>query len=70
MMKVKLLNDGGFKFLDGICFPVEVEAREHPSLDGAIHISSRELISIGATKNVSMLDNWSFHGDEFEVVDE
>ncbi len=68
MMKVRLLNDGGFKFLGGVDFPVEVEAVEHPSLDGAVHISSVELTSAGATKDVTMLPNWSFYGDEFEVV--
>lgn len=70
MMKVRLLNDGGFKFLEDVIFPVQVDALEHPCIDGAVHVSSHQLISIGATRNVSMLDNWSFHGDEFEVVDE
>ena len=68
-MKVKLINDGGFKFLEPVTFPVEVEAVEHPSLDAAVHVSSVELICIGASKNVSMLDNWSFCGDEFEVIE-
>lgn len=68
-MKVRLLNDGGFKFLEGVCFPVEVDASEHPCLDAAIHVSSHHLISIGATKNVSMRKVWSFFGDEFEVIE-
>lgn len=69
-MKVKLLNDGGFRFLSDVDFPVEVSANDHPSLDYAIHVSSEELKRIGASSSCGILKAWSFCGDEFEVIHE
>lgn len=69
-MKIKLLNDGGFRFLSDVGFPVEVYAHEHPCLDYAVHVSREELTRIGASSDCGMLKAWSFCGDEFEVIHE
>ncbi len=68
-MKVKISNNGGFRFLDGVSFPFEVDAVKHPSIEGAVHVPMSGLINAGASRDCMILDAWSFAGDEFEVVE-
>jgi len=72
-MKIKLLNDGGWDFLDFVKFPVEVEGViEHECGMGDVAtITSAELKRIGATLNWRISDNnvWWFRlGSECEVL--
>lgn len=69
-MKVKLLNDGGFGFLQHLSFPIEVNAEPHNRLCNAVRVMSNALIAEGAESNCSILPSWTFADDEFEVVDE
>lgn len=45
-MKVRLLNDGGYRTYEHARFPVEVEARYDASTD-TYDVSSHELIRVG-----------------------
>lgn len=69
-MRVKLLNDGGFGFLQHLSFPIEVNAEPHNRLCSAVHVMSNALIEAGAESNCTILPSWTFADDEFEVVDE
>lgn len=69
-MKVKLLNDGGFGFLQHLSFPIEIDAKPHLRLDNSILVKSIDLVAVGAGDNCKVLPHWSFADDEFEVVDE
>lgn len=73
MMKVRLLNDGGFSSLANVNFPVEVEATFDDEVEdnSAIYVSSCELIAVGGDSNLlASPDERYFVDDEFEVVDE
>ena len=73
--RVKLLNDGGWYFLDRVNFPVEVEGVvdvEH-GLGDVANVTSAELFRVGAEFdwNVDGGDFWSFRiGDECEVLND
>lgn len=72
-MNVKLLNDGGYYFLDSVTFPAEVEGdvvNVH-GLGYVVSVTSAELKRVGATFdwNVNVHDVWSFIiGSECEVL--
>ena len=67
-MKVKLLNNGGFNFLIGVKFPIEVEAVSDDSGEVSVTVKSNDLVSIGAGKMVYSLPEWTFIIGEFEVI--
>ncbi|MDN4131893.1 hypothetical protein [Pantoea ananatis] len=69
-MKVKLLNDGGFSFLQHLSFPIEIDAKPNPRLDNSILVKSIDLVAVGAGDNCKNLFHWHFADDEFEVVNE
>jgi len=68
-MKVKLLNDGRYGYLDDVEFPVVVNATKHAYLDGwNVHYS--ELRKAGAMDSVWEDDDVVyFYGCEVEVVE-
>lgn len=68
-MKVKLLNDGGFNFLSGVKFPIEVEAVSDDSGEISVKVKSNDLVSIGADKMVCSFPEWTFIIGEFEVIE-
>ncbi len=74
MMKVKLLNDGGFgSATNKIKFPVIVDGFSHEFVDGAVTIPLQEILRVGGDKEAladSGLPYLSFLSHEFEVVDE
>lgn len=72
MMKVRLLNDGGFPSLADIVFPVEVEARCDEEIDdcSAIYVHAEELIKVGAKEYYYFEEpERYFIGNEFEVIE-
>ena len=70
-VKIRLLNDGGYDFLDGVKFPVEVEVFEQ-GLMGGFYVETSELESIGASSIVRCNPHhdagWYFLEEECEVV--
>lgn len=74
MMKVKLLNDGGFgPAMKEIKFPAIVDAEYDLYLHGAVNVSMSELIRVGADKDVLIrtgLASLAFTIEEIEVVHE
>lgn len=72
MMKVRLLNDGGFVGLEGVKFPATVEASV--SQDGLFIVHFDEIMNLdGAEYHQDDTDfgtKYSFYADEVEVVDE
>ena len=71
MSKVKLLNDGGYTFLEGVKFPVVVDACEDDWL-GGFNVEISELESIGADSYVRGKPphetSWYFTEEECEVI--
>ena len=72
MMKVKLLNDGGFGYaISGINIHKTMTAKKHRYIDGAITVSRHELIKAGADEAIlGPLVALTFTDGEFEVFDE
>jgi len=68
MMKVRLLNDGGYDGFDSIAFPVEVEAILS---GGTAFVKSADMIAIGADEDLFCVSDgdWPFIDNEFEVVE-
>lgn len=64
-VKIKLLNDGGYNFLEGVNFPVEVEACEIMSGYG---VSTSELERVGAASHASISSSWCFTSEECEEI--
>lgn len=62
-VKIKLLNDGGHSFLDGVNFPVEVEACE---IKGGYGVSTAELKRVWSIGYVSASSSWCFTSEECE----
>lgn len=71
-MKIKLLNDGGYKALDGIKFPVVVNGFEYDGLEHCIGVMGNELLRIGAEEEFmyDATDLAFLVGEECEFVDE
>lgn len=71
MMKVRLLNDGGFSGLERVNFPVIVEASE--SQDGLFVVHFDEIMNLdGAEYHEDDTDfgtKYSFFADEVEVIE-
>lgn len=59
-MRIKLLTNGGFRFLEHVSFPVEVEAYSVCKVSGLASVYREELERIGATENVNLRPWWSF----------
>lgn len=71
-MKIKLLNDGGYKALKDVKFPVVVDGFEYDDSEHCVGITGRELLRIGADKDVmyDSVDLAFLIGEECEIVDE
>ncbi len=73
MMKVRLLNDGGFgAATNKIKFPVIVDGFSHEFVDGAVTIPLDEIVRVGGDKAViddCGLPYLSFLSHEFEVIE-
>lgn len=63
MTKITLLNDGGYRDMEGVSFPVEVEATLS-EIGHMYYVTYSELLRIGANKNSYYCsynsDKWSF----------
>lgn len=74
MMKVRLLNDGGFgPAMNKIKFPVIVDAEADDILSGCVNVTILELIRVGADRDAlarAAIPSLTFVVGEFEVVDE
>lgn len=72
MLKIKLLNDGGYGDMENVNFPVIVEGEDFESQ--GCDILGSELIRVGATVTDHGWDpDWKYHfyyGDECEVVED
>jgi hypothetical protein len=45
-MKIKLLNDGGYRGLEGVKFPVIVDAIKHEKMNVSLHVPDSEMSRI------------------------
>jgi len=74
MMKVRLLNNGGFgPAMNKIKFPAIVDAEFDAELRGAVNVPIAELIRVGAEKSVLHavgLPTLTFISEEIEVIHE
>lgn len=72
MLKVKLLNDGGYGYMENVKFPVVVEGEDFEGQ--GCDISGSELIRVGTNNEDDVLDpDYTYHfyyGKECEVIDE
>ena len=71
MLKVKLLNDGGYSNMGNVKFPVIVEGEDYNG-QGCDMLGS-ELVRVGASADDGWDLNWKYHfyyGSECEVIDE
>lgn len=72
MLKVKLLNDGGYGDMENVKFPVIVEGEDFEGQ--GCDILGSELIRVGAIAkcrwNPDFFKYYFFYGDECEVIDE
>lgn len=65
-MKIKLLSDAGYGDMEGVKFPVEVEARKEWAY---FAVSREELYRIGAESEVfDVLDEYAFAFEFCEVL--
>lgn len=72
MMKVRLLNNGGYGGMGAVDFPVEVEAFYDEGVDdaSAIYVPNSELLRVGANEVYYHEKSESyFVDDEFEVIE-
>lgn len=70
-MKIRLLNDGGYYGLEGVHFPVEVEAVDEIETYGGCSVATSELIRVGGDTLVMSEsgDELFFRNDKFSVVE-
>lgn len=70
-MIIKLKNDGGFSGLEGVAFPVTIEAAQ-TSLDGGYRVYGRVLQAINGVdaKHFDADDHYVFFNHEVEVIEE
>lgn len=72
MLKIKLLNDGGYGDMENVKFPVIVEAEDFEGK--GCDILGSELIRVGANNDNDVWDHdypYHFHyGKDCEVIDE
>lgn len=70
-MKVLLLNDGGYFGLEGVEFPVQVEATPYRR-NGVMMVTTEELIRVGADGNLfngeSIMTTWAFTQSQYEEI--
>lgn len=69
-MKIKLLNDGGYRELNGVKFPVEVIGFMYEGLEHCVGVDGDELLRIGGDDCLSDCDLAFLIGEECEIVDE
>lgn len=71
-MKIKLLNDGGYKELKDVKFPVLVDGFRYEGLRHTVGVMGAELIRIGGDKDglYDEVDLAFLIGEECEIVDE
>lgn len=69
MIKVKLLNDGGFEGLEGLDFPLVVEARKHElgCEVNVIELGQKGEVSYGLFQNLTSV---LFLSHEFEMLED
>lgn len=72
MMKVRLLNNGGFgPAMNKIKFPAVVDAEYDNDLAGCVNVEITQLMRVGADKSVLLaagLPTLTFVAGEFEVI--
>lgn len=56
-MKIRLLNDAGYRGMEDVVFPVEVDAEIR---NGKAFIPSRELYRVGATCGFDIMPEYCF----------
>lgn len=67
-VKIKLLNDGGYTFLEGVNFPVEVNAH---AFGAGYDVPTFELMRVGVDDSdvsVTYKSTWYFSPEECEVI--
>lgn len=66
-MRVLLLNDGEYRSLEDVKFPVEVEAEVDEDVASCINVLGSELIRIGGDRdNLNPKLHYFFKEDEFK----
>lgn len=71
-MKIKLLNDGGYKALKDVKFPIVVSGFRYGEIKHAVGVARQELILAGADED-KLYDSLNLAfliGEECEIVDE
>ena len=74
-MRVSLLNDGGHKSIQGLSFPVEVEAFYHPTNRKLITVHENELRRVGGDSKYMTVDDLTigmayFSPSEYSIAGE
>lgn len=71
-MKIKLLNDAGYRSLEGVDFPVVVDGFRYEGAKHCAGVTGEELIKIGADihDSHSYIDLAFLIGEECEIINE
>lgn len=69
-MKIKLLNDGGYKELKDVKYPVVVDGFEYEGLDHCVGVDGNELLRICGDDCLKDYDLAFLVGLECEIIHE
>lgn len=65
-MKIKLLNNGGYKSLENVKFPVVVNGFRDPNNPSLVFVEKSEMVKIGADMKLKGMSFIVFERGEYE----